>query len=221
MSKNAKVTRLHLKASVPAPDAIVLPDGETARLRDGALELRDASGRLLVRYANGAAEISAPAGDLTLSAPAGKVILRSGLDVEVHAARDATHTAGRKIELAAGAEGDRAAIGVSPAGARVSAPRLDVEAGASRLVTGHAAIVARTFAATAERFAVSAERYEIDATTIVERAHGALREIRGLAEQRLGRARTLVDDVYAVFTRRTVMTSKDETSIDGKRVLLG
>jgi hypothetical protein len=37
----------------------------------------------------------------------------------------------------------------------------------------------------------------------------------------VGRARTLVKDVYAVLSRRTVMTSQEDTSIDGSKILLG
>jgi hypothetical protein len=37
----------------------------------------------------------------------------------------------------------------------------------------------------------------------------------------VGRARTIVRDLYSLTSRRSVMVSKEETSIDGEKVLLG
>jgi hypothetical protein len=37
----------------------------------------------------------------------------------------------------------------------------------------------------------------------------------------VGRARTLVRNTYALWSRRTVLTSSEDTSIDGRKVLLG
>ena len=46
---------------------------------------------------------------------------------------------------------------------------------------------------------------------------GALRAV----QIRAGRVRTLVQDVYTMFSLRRVRISRQDTSIDGKRILLG
>jgi hypothetical protein len=64
-------------------------------------------------------------------------------------------------------------------------------------------------------------RYELRAGKLVEKVHDALREVTGLCESKLGRARTVVAGTFGLRTRRTVLESEHDTSIDGKRVLLG
>jgi hypothetical protein len=200
---------------------IRLPDGASAQRTGDALELRDAEGRLLVRYANGAAEICAPAGDLTLSAPAGQVVIRSSTDVAIEAARDITHHAARRVAIAAGEAGAPPQIAVEPAQTRVKAERLEVEARVSHAIVGQATLLARQVVTTAERLAHSVDRYELTATRLVETARDAFRDVADLAESRIGRARTLVKGVYSLHARRSVMVSKEETKVDGKKVLLG
>jgi hypothetical protein len=185
----------------PAQEVLTLPDGATAALAGDALELRDAGGRLLVRYQDGAAEICAPAGDLTLSAPLGRVVLKAATDVEIEAERDITQRAARRASLKTGA--------------------LAVEARESRLVTGQATILARHIATTAMTLAQSVERYELTATRIVETARDAFHDVKDLCQTRIGRARTLVKGAYSVHARRAIVASKEETKVDGKKVLLG
>jgi len=181
--------------------ALTLPDGETIAIVDGAAEIRDASGALLVSYRGGAATICAPSGDLTLAAPHGRVVIRSGADVEVDAARDLVQRAGRR--------------------AAVSAPLLDVEAGESRVTTGQASILAQRIVTTATAISQQTERFELAATRLFEKTRDTYREAADLYQTRAGRARTLVDDLYALYARRTAIASKEETSIDGSKVLLG
>jgi hypothetical protein len=159
MAAAAKIERLLV------PESLALRDGARAQVRDGALELSDARGRLLFRYVDGHAEVFAPEGDVTLAAPNGKVVLRSGRDVEVEAA-------------------------------------------------GKVTIAAQTLAQ-------RVETYELAAGRIYEKARDAFRDVSGLVQTRVGRARTLVSDVYALYSRRTVMVSKNETSVDGERILIG
>lgn len=92
-------------------------------------------------------------------------------------------------------------------GVELSAPELELRAG--RLVT-HAREVLQ-----------SAERYEVAAGLVVERAREVLRDVAGLVETRMGRARTLVEGAFSLRARRTDVSSEEETSIDGSRVLLG
>jgi hypothetical protein len=221
----AKTRTATAVSAIPVADApqerIALPDGGSAELRGEALEVRDREGRLVVRYVDGAAEISAPAGDLRLSAPMGRVVIQSALDVEVEAGRDVVHRAGRRVDVAAATSDDAPQLRVEPRRVEVHTGEIDVQAQSSRAVIGKVAVIAHAIATTADRVAVTAADYEVAAERIVERARDSYREILGLAEERVGRVRALVRDVYALTSRRTVMTSSEETSIDGSRILLG
>jgi hypothetical protein len=81
--------------------------------------------------------------------------------------------------------------------------------------------VAHAITATAERIAVNAATYELLAERVVQRSRDAFREVTDLAEERIGRVRALVRDVYSLSSRRTVLISSDDTSIDGSRIQLG
>jgi hypothetical protein len=61
----------------------------------------------------------------------------------------------------------------------------------------------------------------IHAERLIERAKDAYREIDGLLHTRAGRVRSLVAGAYELFAKQTTVTSEEDTSIDGKRVLLG
>lgn len=68
--------------------ALPLADGGEAQVSDtGALEVRDAAGRLRVRCEDDAVVLGVEAGDLVLEAPAGRVAIR-GRDVQMEASRD-------------------------------------------------------------------------------------------------------------------------------------
>jgi hypothetical protein len=86
---------------------------------------------------------------------------------------------------------------------------------------GEVSVAATRILHTASHLAQKAERIEVTATRLVERTRDAYREATGLMETHAGRARAVVDDIWSLVSRRTTMASKDETSIDGKRVLLG
>ena len=66
-----------------------------------------------------------------------------------------------------------------------------------------------------------AERMEISAERIVSKATDVYHDVAELWQTRAGRMRKLVKDTFALHARRTDMTSEEDTSIDGKRVLLG
>jgi hypothetical protein len=82
-------------------------------------------------------------------------------------------------------------------------------------------VLATRIVQTASHIAQQAERVEVTAARLVERTRDVYREATDLMETRAGRARTLVSDVYSLLSRRTTMASKEDTTIDGKRVLLG
>ncbi len=76
-----------------------------------------------------------------------------------------------------------------------------------------------TVKATAVQWAVG--HWDLSATRIVDRARDAFHSVEGILETRARRVRTLVDRTLELTARRTSVTSKEDTRIDGKRVLLG
>lgn len=104
----------------------------------------------------------------------------------------------------------------------VEAPRVSVETDeANAIVRGPVSLLAQRIATSAEVLSQSAERFEVTATRLVEKTREAFRDTAELAQTRVGRARTIVGDVYALFSRRTTMVSNEDTSIDGSKILLG
>lgn len=75
------------------------------------------------------------------------------------------------------------------------------------------------FAATRARFEV--EQWEVRASRIVERTIDVFRTVEGLAETHARRMRMLVERTLELSGHRTSIVSKEDTRIDGKRVLLG
>ncbi len=174
-------------------ERFVLPDGSSVRRRGTEAEIRDPAGRVVVRYAGGTATITAPDGDLCFEAPRGNVRLRAGRDVAIEATGALRQKAGE----------------------------IDVRARVGRVAVGVGTVLARSLETTASQLVQRAEQVEVEASRIVERSRDTYREVRDLARQEIGRLSTMVRDVYNLDARRTVMTSTEDTEIDGKRVLLG
>lgn len=191
-----------------APATIELPDGARAVRAGDALELTAPDGMLLVRYENGVMHIAPPKGDLELSAPHGRVVIRAAMDVQVEAGRDVTYRAGRKLDI-------------ESREVKLKSTKLEVESKSSRLVSGSAVVLARKIATTAEVIATRCVTLETEATKIVERSKEAFRDVSDLAQSRFGRARTIVKDVFTLHARRSVMTTKEDTTIDGDKILIG
>jgi len=211
-------------AMASTAEALALPDGARAELVDGKrLELRDRAGRLLVSYADGHAEIAAPSGDLRLSAPQGRVTIDSALDVAVHAGRDVSVQATRSFEVTAAPQsGDKGTkLRLEPKRVALTSPSLEVATARARLATSRATLVAQSIATTAEHVVQKIGKVELVAERLIERTKDTFRDATDLVQMRAGRLRTLVKDVWSVHARRSVLISKDETSIDGKKVLLG
>ncbi len=205
---------------VPFPSAsspkIALADGAVAAKVGEAIELRDGEGHLLVRYEKGEATIFAARGDLKLSAPAGRVLIE-GRDVAVQAARDLDLNAPRHVSVGTGAshlafEGDKA---------KLQTTELGVNAKKGRVAVGEAEVLARQIVTSAERIATKVTRYELEAERLVEKAKDAFRDVTGLAQTRIGRAKTVVREVFSLRSKRSVLKSEQETKIDGSKVLLG
>ena len=91
----------------------------------------------------------------------------------------------------------------------------------SRFVSGRAEVLLRTLATTAEKVALHVTEHELTATRVVERATEAFREVKDLLSTRAGRARTEVEGAYTVESGRTSLVSREETTVDGKKILLG
>jgi len=104
---------------------------------------------------------------------------------------------------------------------RVKATKLEVETRTSRLVTGQATVLARSIATTAEQLATSVSRYEFTATKLVEKTRDTFRDVADLLQIRARRSRAIIADTHTVHSRRTVLLSSEETTIDGKKILLG
>jgi hypothetical protein len=188
--------------------SIQLPDGASATRVGDALEVTARDGALIVRYDNGVMTIAPPAGDLRLEAPNGRVVISSSLDVVVEAARDLSYKAGRKLDLQAHET-------------KIKSDKLEVESKSSRFVSGAAVVLARKIATSAETIATKCITMETEATKIVEKTKDVFRDVAGLAQSRIGRARTIVRDVFSMESRRTVMRSKEDTAIDGDKILIG
>jgi uncharacterized protein (DUF2345 family) len=200
-------------------EVLELDDGATVRVAGGAMELCDPAGRLLVRYRDGAAEIVAASGDLTLSAPEGRIVLRSGRDVAIEAEGDLALRSARRVEIGAGDAAPQ--IAIDEATAEVTTARLSVKTRSAELTTAEATLLADRIATTAASLTQTVERYELTAARLFERTRDAYREASGLMQAQAGRARTIVKDVYALYSRRTSMESTEETRVDGKKILLG
>jgi hypothetical protein len=209
------------KKTTAAPATLGLSDGSRVEVLDGAARILDPEGRVIVHYKDGSATIVAPAGDLRLSAPAGRVVLESGVDVEIAAKRDIVQRAGRSAEVHAGEEGSSPKLRIGESDLEVTVPRVEVRADQTNLVVEHATVLAARIVTTAGVIAESVERLEVTATRLFERTRDAFRDTTGLAQTRAGRVRTLVEDALQISAKRTTMTSTEETTIDGSKVLLG
>jgi hypothetical protein len=67
----------------------------------------------------------------------------------------------------------------------------------------------------------SVGRWELRAVRIAERAEQVVRDVEGVFTMRAERARTIVRGAYDLLAGRTKVVSREDTVVDGKRVLLG
>ncbi len=186
---------------------IVVPieGGGSVAVQGRTAEIRDGEGRVLVRFADGAAEIAAPSGDLRLSAPNGRVVVQSS----------------QEIAFTVGADRESPQVRIGTSALEVETPRIDVKSEVSRFVTDQASVLAHRITTTATSVSQNVERFELVATQIVEQAKDTFRDVTDLAQTRAGRVRTIVSDLYALYSKRTALQSSEETSVDGSKVLLG
>jgi len=110
---------------------------------------------------------------------------------------------------------------IEPHKTSLASEQIRVETKNAEIAAGTLSTVARAVAAKAESIALTADKYELVAARLFEKSRDAFREVVDLAETRVGRARTIVSTIFSLSTRRTVLTSKEETSVDGRKILLG
>jgi hypothetical protein len=73
----------------------------------------------------------------------------------------------------------------------------------------------------AKHVETTAQTWELTATKIVHQVQDMFQEVQGLLQTRTQRARMLVKRSLEFFSNSTAIQSKENTQIDGKRVLLG
>ncbi len=69
--------------------------------------------------------------------------------------------------------------------------------------------------------AFSTDRWELRANRLKERARDAFIDVENLMQTRAGQLRTIARRTMQLFAERTSIRSREDTAVDGKRVLLG
>jgi RNase adaptor protein for sRNA GlmZ degradation len=139
--------------------------------------------------------------------PLERVVTKSGASAEVDGERISLHTADGV--LIARYDAERRELTLTSPG--------DVALVAKRRMT----LEAETLAVKAGRAELEIGHWQLTAARIVEKTGDLFRSIEGIAETRARRMRTLVERTLELMGGRTSIISKEDTRIDGKRVLLG
>lgn len=105
---------------------------------------------------------------------------------------------------------------------RLDAATVEVR-GAERVVTTAPAVETRADRASlvAQSARTEVVLHELVASRVVETARDVFREAVDLCHTRIGKARTIVSELWSLRAGRTTIRSAEETQIDGKKVLLG
>ncbi|HBQ13370.1 MAG TPA: hypothetical protein DEF51_20250 [Myxococcales bacterium] len=98
---------------------------------------------------------------------------------------------------------------------RLHASRLELTA------TEAVTLEAPRIEARAQTASWSVGRWEVEAARVRERAGDVYREVRGLAQTKAGRVRTVAEKTLEMFGRRASFKADEDVVVDGKRVLLG
>ncbi|MBK8257540.1 MAG: DUF3540 domain-containing protein [Polyangiaceae bacterium] len=216
-SANLHVVELKKEA---APEQLQLTGGALVQKTEHGADILDVEGRLLIRFENGRAEVYAPQGDVVFAAPKGNIVFQAGKDLTLESVGPLTQRSRQDVAIFAG-DRTKPQLRVEEGLTTVHTDRVEVRSSAAQVVVEHISTVAHRVVNTATTVLTRAERFEVQAEHMVERTRDKFVEAKELVQVNAGRARTLVKELYSVFSGRTTMESKDETSIDGKRVLLG
>lgn len=201
-----------LQAMVPT---VRTASGASASVEDDRLVLRQADGAVVVEFdaRTGQARVVAT-GDLALAAPAGRITLEAATDVAIIAGR-------RVVQRVRGDGGERTELSVEASGARLTGAALDVTVETARAKVGEAMVHATRLHTVADRVTQTVADWELRADKITEHARTVYQEVEGLLQTRAERARTIVKETLHMVAGRTRIRSKEDTSVDGRRVLLG
>jgi hypothetical protein len=153
-----------------------------------------------------------------------RIPLADGATVHVHGGT-AAEIRDREGRLLVRYEDGAAEIAAPSGDLRLAAPggRVVIQAGTDIEIgaPGEVTVKAERFLTRVRVLAQHAERLEVSAGRILERAREAYRDVEELLQTRAGRVRAVIEDAYHLQARRTSIASKEDTSIDGKKVLLG
>lgn len=194
---------------------IALPNGATVALEGAHAVACDADGRPILRFDGRTVELVATA-DLTISAPHGSVTIRSRDDVVIEA-RDIRQRARRALSSSV----DETALELDGSSLTARAAQLGCRSDEASLTTDRATVLAQRLTTTAQHAIEEVERLEVRAGKIVERVGDVARHASGLCQLTARRLHTLVLERYALTSERTSLRSREETTIDGKKILLG
>ena len=219
-------------------DAIVVADASgriVARCTPDTIELVADRRDLVLRAPSGRVKIDA-ALDVELSAgrdlvtSAGRDLgLSAARSVDIGAAPSARATSGDRSRATSGDRSGATSEGASRAAhlhlegdrATLAARRLDVEAEHANGALGVVTLLARHIATRVDSATLEARAYEVSVTSLVTKARDTLTEVAESIETRAGAMRSLVKGLFALHSERTALVSKEDTSVDGKKILLG
>ena len=219
-------------------DAIVVADASgriVARCTPDTIELVADRRDLVLRAPSGRVKIDA-ALDVELSAgrdlvtSAGRDLgLSAARSVDIGAAPSARATSGDRSRATSGDRSRATSEGASRAAhlhlegdrATLAARRLDVEAEHANGALGVVTLLARHIATRVDSATLEARAYEVSVTSLVTKARDTLTEVAESIETRAGAMRSLVKGLFALHSERTALVSKEDTSVDGKKILLG
>jgi hypothetical protein len=176
---------------------------------------------LWVRFSDGHAHLVAPHGDLEVTAPHGRLLLRAGTHLACQAMRDVALRAGRRVDVVVGAGGQAVPLRVDPSTVRVGAARtqmrterLDWTSEVTRLALGRVRLAV-------EELRVDVRRLDRVCQRSLERCVLALTDVVGLAETKARRWRGTVRETLAVRAGHIELRSGEQTTVNGKQVLVG
>lgn len=214
-SDDARGARYVIGVLHAAMPSVRTATGVTARVDGERVVVSQPDGTVVVEFdgRTGRATVRAP-GDLALAAPAGRITLQAATDVCIEAGR-------RVVHRAKGDDGARSELRVESKGATLEAPSLDVRVTRATGDIDEGTLRAKTLRTTAEKVVQVVDAWELRADQVREQARSVYRDVEGLLQTRAERVRTVVSDTLHMVAKRTRIRSKEDTSVDGRRVLLG
>ncbi len=215
--------------SAAAPRCVETGNGVRAELNGRGpgerLRVVTRDGEVLFEYdaTTRRARVHVPAGDLELIAPEGNIDLTAARGIRLCARESIELRSLRGVDIAAAAPAstDLSRVQIAPAGIALRAPRLGMRADEARIDLKRARLTGQRLDARLDHVKLVARRLESAAEQVVQRAQNLYQSVRQLAQLRAGRRRTLVEGTHQIASKQTIMKSREDTRIDGKRIHLG